>query len=151
PGSSFCDCPNPPIGSFTLPAHSQIARFINEAPFNVSFGPSFGTMTFNSTVPLGVIALRGRTNQRGEFLMTTLPVVDLTQPASTDPVFFPHYADGGGWSTQVSLVNPSDVSISGSVQFFGPGGGTMHYSIGPRDVGNFITPGTSVTINSGAI
>src|ERR1700733_12195245 len=46
PGSIFCDCPNPQIGSFTIPAHSQIARFVNQAPFNVTFGPSLGTMTF---------------------------------------------------------------------------------------------------------
>jgi hypothetical protein len=151
PGFQFCDCPNPPIGTFTLPAHSQIARFVNEAPFNVSFGPSIGSMTFSASVPIGVIALRGYTNQRGEFLMTTLPVADLTEPASNDVVFFPHYADGGGWTTTVTLVNPTDVSISGSVQFLGPGGGTTPYSILPRQVEIIDTPGTSEAITTGTI
>jgi hypothetical protein len=151
PGFQFCDCPNPPIGTFTLPAHSQIARFVNQDPFNVSFGPSIGSMTFSSSVPIGVIALRGYTNQRGEFLMTTLPVTDLTEPASNDVVFFPHYADGGGWTTEVALVNPTDASISGSVQFLGPGGATTRYSIPPRDVARIFTPGTSETITTGTV
>src|SRR5215831_18207407 len=151
PGSQFCDCPNPPLGTFTLPAHSQIARFVNEAPFNVSFGPSIGSMTFSSSVPIGVTALRGYTNLRGEFLMTTLPVADLTEPASNDVVFFPQYADGGGWTTLVTLVNPTDASISGSVQFLGAGGATTRYSIPPRDVESISTPGTSGTITTGAI
>ena len=151
PGSQFCDCPNPPIGTFTLPAHSQIARFVNEAPFDVSFAPSIGSMTFSSSAPIGVIALRGYTNQRGEFLMTTLPVTDLTEPASNDVVFFPHYADGGGWTTEVTLVNPTDASISGSVQFLGRGGATTRYSIPPRDTENISTPGTSGTITTGAV
>ena len=151
PGSQFCDCPNPPLGTFTLPAHSQIARFVNEAPFNVSFGPSIGSMTFSSSVPIGVTALRGYTNLRGEFLMTTLPVADLTEPASNDVVFFPHYADGGGWTTEVTLVNPTDASISGSVQFLGPGGATTQYSIPPRNIARINTPGTSETITTGTI
>jgi len=153
PGDLFCDCPNPSIGTFTLPAHSQIARFVNEPPFNqvFIFNPSIGSMTFSSSVPIGVIALRGYTNQRREFLMTTLPVVDLTEPASNDVVFFPHYADGGGWTTEVTLVNPTDASISGSVQFLGPGGATTRYSIGQRGIGRIHTPGTSGAITTGAI
>jgi hypothetical protein len=151
PGFLFCDCPNPPIGTFRLPAHSQIARFVNEAPFNVSFGPSIGSMTFSSSVPIGVIAMRGYTNQRGEFLMTTLPVADLNEPASNDVVFLPHYADGGGWTTMVTMVNPTDAAISGSVQFLGPGGATKLYLIPPRDVASISTPGTNGAITTGAI
>jgi hypothetical protein len=127
PGSQFCDCPAGLSGTFTLPAHSQIARWINQDPFGASFTPAVGTMTFSSNVPIGVIALRGRTNQRREFLMTTLPVADLNETPSTEVVFFPHYADGGGWTTEVILINPTDTTISGTVQFLGPGGQTKQY------------------------
>src|SRR5437870_3436595 len=46
PGSVFCDCPNPQTGSFILPAHSQIAKWVWE--FASVFTPSTGTMTFSS-------------------------------------------------------------------------------------------------------
>src|SRR5439155_5301095 len=58
-------------GSITIPANGQIARFLNEAPFNA--GTSFrGTLTFNVSAPVGVIALRGFTNERSEFLITNV-------------------------------------------------------------------------------
>ena len=69
---------------FDLEANSQIAKFLDEAPFNGVL-PITGTLTFSSTAPVSVIALRGFTNERSEFLMTTMPVSDL-QITSTDPV-----------------------------------------------------------------
>jgi hypothetical protein len=60
------------------------------------------------------------TNERSEFLITTLPVSPLTT-ALEDTIYFPHFADGGGWTTQVILVNPTDSAISGTVRFLGPG------------------------------
>jgi hypothetical protein len=109
--------------SFVLQPNSQIAKFVNEAPFNCcgSGGVMNGTMTFSSTVPVAVIALQGSTNQRGEFLMTTLPVTDLSVALSTDVLFFPHYAVNGGWETDIVLVNPTDSRISGNVLFLGGG------------------------------
>jgi hypothetical protein len=150
-GSDFCDCPNPPVGSFTLPAHSQIARFVNQAPFNVTFGPAQGTMTFTSNVPIGVIALRGFTNERGEFLMTTLPVADLSESPPSNAVFIPHYADGGSWTTEVILINKTDASISGVVQFTGSGGTATSYSIAPRAMQSIVTPGTGSATTVGSV
>src|SRR4030095_8600929 len=73
-------------GSFVLPPGGQIARFLNEAPFNG--GPSIsGTFTFSSSVPVSVISLRGYVNERSEFLITTLPVGPVVE-ASTAPVIF---------------------------------------------------------------
>src|SRR5439155_16367468 len=60
-------------GSATIPVNGQIARFLNEPPFNSPSSLS-GTFTFNSSVPVAVIALRGLVNERDEFLITTLPV-----------------------------------------------------------------------------
>src|SRR5262249_44379257 len=101
--------------SFDMPANSQIANFINELPFDV--GAMTGNMTLSSSLPLGVNALQGFTNERGEFLKTTLPVTDLTVAPSSDVLVFPHYATGGGWNTEVVLENPSDATISGTVIF----------------------------------
>jgi hypothetical protein len=102
-------------GSTTIPAHGQMAKFLNEPPFNGT--PLNGTFTFRSSIPVAVIALRGLTNERGEFLITTLPVVDLNAPPPTGTIAIPQFADGGGWTTQILLVNPSDRPINGTVQF----------------------------------
>ena len=135
-------------GTFTLGPREQIARFLDEGPFNGGSAVE-GTFTFTADLPVAVIALRGFVNERSEFLMTTLPVAPLAVP-TTGTVYFPHFADGGGWTTQVILVNPTHAPISGSVQFFGPGseteaaapatltladgrsGSTFSYAIPPR-------------------
>ncbi|PYS33158.1 MAG: hypothetical protein DMG14_32415 [Acidobacteria bacterium] len=106
-------------GSISIPANGQIARFLNEPPFNAE--SSFrGTWTFNAGAPVGVMALRGFTNERSEFLITMLPVVDLSSAASETAVI-PDFADGGGWTTTIVLVNSTDSSENGSIQFLGQG------------------------------
>ena len=109
-------------GTFTLGPREQTARFLDEAPFNGG-SAMFGTFTFTADLPVAVIALRGFVNERSEFLMTTLPVAPIAVP-TTGTVYFPHFADGGGWTTQVILVNPTHAPIRGSVQFFDSGSET---------------------------
>ena len=106
-------------GTVTIPAHGQIARFLNETPFN---GPqrTEGTFTFSSNIPVAAIAIRGFLNERSEFLATTLPVAD-PDALPSGSVYFPQFADGGGWTTQFVLVNPSDQAISGTLSFYGQG------------------------------
>ena len=154
-------------GSFELDAHQQTAKFLDQAPFNS--GPSvLGTLTFTASVPVAVIALRGLTNEVGEFLMTTLPVAPLSS-TSSDTVYFPHFADGGGWETQVVLVNPTDRTITGTVAFLGPGSGTasaapvvltledgstgsnFDYSIPPRSSNRFTTSNRLGGLTSGSV
>ena len=141
-------------GSFELGAHQQTAKFLDQAPFN-SGSSVLGTLTFTSSVRVAVVALRGLTNEAGEFLMTTLPVAPLSS-TSSDTVYFPHFADGGGWATHVILVNPMDRTITGTVGFLGQGsdtapaapvvltlddgstGSRFDYSIPPRSAQRFI-------------
>jgi spore coat protein CotH len=108
-------------GTTTIPANGQIAQFLNQAPFNSGTLAS-GAFTFTSSVPVAAIALRGLTNERSEFLITTLPVAPTT--AQSGNVTFPHFADGGGWTTQVVLVNPGDQTIAGTLQFLSQGSST---------------------------
>ena len=109
-------------GTFTLGPREQIAQFLDEDPFNGG-SETLGTFTFTADLPVAVIALRGFVNERSEFLMTTLPVAPIAVP-TTATVYFPHFADGGGWTTQVILVNPTHAPIRGSVQFFDSGSET---------------------------
>ncbi len=110
-------------GSLTLGANEQTAKFLSEEPFKTGLAVN-GTFTFTSSLPVSVVAHRGLTNERSDFLITTLPVASLTA-STADTIFFPHFADGGGWTTQVILVNPSDATITGTVQFLGQGSGTI--------------------------
>ena len=61
-----------------------------------------------------MIAPRGLTNERSEFLMSTLPVIDTTAPPRNGTGVVPHFADGGGWVTQILLVNPTDNPMTGN-------------------------------------
>ena len=124
-------------GTYVLDAGRQISKFLNEPPFNGGAEVS-GTFTFTSSLPIAVIALRGFTNRDGEFLMTTLPVAPLATPltpsttdaASTGTVYFPHFADGSGWATQVILVNPTFRTITGTVRV--PWTGQRNHGRRPR-------------------
>jgi hypothetical protein len=106
--------------SFAVGANQQQAVFLNQDPFQIPAG-SQGAFSFTSNQPVAVIALRGLTNERGEFLMTTLPIIDRAAAAPAGIPVVPHFADGQGWTTQLLLVNPTDTAISGSVQFFSSG------------------------------
>ncbi|HEV8129751.1 MAG TPA: SBBP repeat-containing protein [Acidobacteriota bacterium] len=153
-------------GLFAINAHNQIAVFLNQPPFN---GPSSfnGTLTFTSDLPVAAIALRGFNNERSEFLITTLPVADLSV-TSSDAFIFTHFADGGGWITQAILVNPTDDPITGTMQFMGQGtatapaqpvsvtvegqtGSTFNYTIPPRSSRRFRTSGSSTDARAGSI
>jgi hypothetical protein len=111
-------------GAFTLAANRQRAAFLDAEPF-LGPKPVQGTLSFNSSVAVSVIALRTFTNERSEFLMTTLPVIDTSLPASAGTQFIPHFADGGGFTTNILLVNPSDTAVSGTVQFYNQGSGSI--------------------------
>jgi hypothetical protein len=101
----------------TIEANRQLVSFINQAPFSSGNGIQ-GSFTFTSSIPVAMIALRGFFNERtpSEFLMTTLPVVDLAAPVSSGTQVIPHFAAGGGWTTYLLLVNPTGVAQTGSVQ-----------------------------------
>ena len=161
-------------GQLELAAHQQTAKFLNDAPFNSGDEVS-GTLTFASSVPVAVVALRGLTNDAGEFLMTTLPIAPLLAPPSPfsttpmDTVYFPHFADGSGWATEVILVNPTDRTIMGTAGFLGPGsdtaaaspvtltlddgrtGSSFDYSIPPRSAQRFITSNPAGRLAVGSV
>jgi hypothetical protein len=107
-------------GSFNIPAKGELAAFLNEEPFNLG-SSFFGTFTFTSTVALAAIALRGFTNERGDFLITTLPVFETDAPPPARPTI-PQVADGGGWITQIWLTNPTNVAVNGTMQFVNQAG-----------------------------
>jgi hypothetical protein len=104
----------------TIPANGQIVAFLDEQPF-AGQSPFRGTLTFSSSQDLYVSAIRAHINERSEFLMTPLPVMPLSSRSAGGIQFIPHFADGGGWTTQILLVNPTSAAIRGKIQFFSQG------------------------------
>jgi sugar lactone lactonase YvrE len=142
-------------GSTTVGAGQQIARFLGTDPFKTFAGSLFqGTFTFTSDVPVAVVAIRGLLNERQEFLMSTLPVVDITVPPASGPVVIPHFSSGGGWSTEILLVNPTDGSISGNAEFRDEAGATANvipYAIAPRSSQKIPSTGARPTTMNGSV
>lgn len=109
---------------------NQMARFLNEAPFLSGVGIQ-GTLSFTSSQPVSVIALRGFFNERtpSEFLITTLPVLDLSVPANTGTRVIPHFVAGESWTTQVLLVNPTGSVQTGTIQVLDANGAAQNVRI----------------------
>jgi len=85
---------------------AQIARFIHELVSN--FPNDFqGTLELTSTAPVVVSGLRGRYNERGDFLMTTTPPRNEAAPPTNSELVFPHVVNGGGYTTQLILLGPT--------------------------------------------
>ncbi len=100
------------VPDFNLPSDFQTAT-------------QFGSLEITSTQPLSVLALRGTMNQRNEFLMTTTPVADLTQSLISSRVYFPQFADGGGYTTTLILLNTSASTERGTLQILDDDGAPL--------------------------
>jgi hypothetical protein len=96
-----------------------------------------GTFTLSSNVPISVVALQGYTNQRGDFLITTLPVVDTSIAPTTSAAVLSHFTDGSGFSTSVLLVNPTNAPMSGTIQFRGQDGTILNLTTNGQTATSF--------------
>jgi hypothetical protein len=95
--------------------------------------------------------------------MTTLPVADLSATPLSGRVIFPHFADGGGWTTQIVLTNPGDTTLSGTIQFLNSQGApanvtisgqtndSFSYSIPARTSQKLQTAGATAPISTGSV
>jgi sugar lactone lactonase YvrE len=90
--------------SVILPIDGYKAAFADEFINGLPEGFT-GVLDISSRTPFAALTLRMLVNERNEFLMTTFPVADMTQPAPV-PLLFPQLADGGGYATQVILLSP---------------------------------------------
>ena len=152
-------------GTTRLLPLAKVTRFLNEAPFSLK-GPFIGTMTIEAYgPPVSMLAIRGFTNERSEFLISSVPVLE---QGFGEDWFLPHYANGGGWTTQVVLVNPTDRPVRGIFQFInndsltgddqpieivvdGKSDSSFSYSIPPGSAQTFLTSGAPANVQVGSI
>ncbi len=102
-----------------LPGNGHISAYVGQWIGGLSSGFQ-GVLDIASAVPFSALTLRTLTNSRNDFLITTLPVADLTQTPAL-PILFPQMADGGGYQTEFILLSPSEKSTV-TLSFFGPEG-----------------------------
>src|SRR5439155_9805501 len=109
--------------TITLAGNAQLAGFLTEIPGLQSLSlPIQGSLRITSASPIAVLGLRGRTNERGDYLVTTTPPVAEGTPPSQE-LFFPHFADSGGYTTQFILFNGVvGQSANGTIRFFSQSG-----------------------------
>jgi sugar lactone lactonase YvrE len=160
-------------GHGTIAAGAHFAKYINQLkdiapdfilPANFQAVAPFASLEISSTQPLSIIALRMTINQRSEALFTTTPIADLTQTLANTPIYFPQFADGGGYTTSIILLNTSNETEIGTFQLWddsgnpfivtqvdGTSGSTFHYSIPAGAAFRFQTDGFPIIAKAGWI
>jgi hypothetical protein len=114
-------------GSLNLPANGQKSLFLTELPGSQGLPADFkGTLRITASGPISAIGLRGRINERPEFLVsTTMPYSNLT--GSETELYIPHFVQGGGYSTEFILMG-SDAratAVTGAIEFYSQQGGLL--------------------------
>ena len=112
------------VTEIVVPASGQQAVFVNEAfAAEALASPLKGVLRVSSPDTIAVAALRTRTNERENLLMTTTPPTHEGGATTTLEAFFPHLVDGGGWRTQTILFSGiADQGADGVMRFFGVDG-----------------------------
>jgi Leucine-rich repeat (LRR) protein len=118
-------------GNGTIAAGAHFAKFIDQLtdvapnfslPSNFQTDIQFASLEIDGDQPLSVLALRGTNNQRNDFLITTTPVADLTKPVGNNPIYFPQFVDGGGYTTSLVLLNTSSAVENGTLEILDDNG-----------------------------
>jgi hypothetical protein len=118
-------------GFVTVPDNGQVAMFLNQVEGLESLGLPFqGVLRISSPTPIHVVGLRGRYNERGDFLITTTSPVDEATTTSSSEMVFPHLVDSGGYTTQIILFSGAGGQTAvGNIRFFNQSGTRLNLSL----------------------
>ena len=107
-------------GTLRLQPNAQSHSFVAELPGVENLpNPFQGTLRLSSSEPVAVIGIRGRYNERGDFLLATTPPVE----ESAHEMFIPQVVNGAGYSTQIVVFDGSEGEpSSGNIYFFDQNG-----------------------------
>ena len=106
--------------------------FVNQIPgFELLPESSKGILRVSTpdNARIVVVGLRGRWNERNDFLITTtMPTNEAESPKDT--IVFPHIVDGGGYTTQfIQYSGTPSESPSGSIHTYSQNGSPMSLSL----------------------
>ena len=149
------------FGSLVVPAGGQFSGNVGDTAIPIP--GATGTISFASTVPVAVSALRIFTNETTVSVISPMPVADVNR-VLTQPLVIPHFADGAGWNTQIVLVNTTENAMLGEVRFRSQagnpldvgisGGGSasvLEYAVPPRGFQRIDTAGVADGTSVGSI
>ena len=111
--------------SAPISGNGQIVAFLSEIFGQQSVSlPAQGILRVSASgSPISVAALRGRYNERGDFLITTTPPADEAAAPDSSALVFPQIANGGGYRTQFVLFSGAPgASGTGTVDFVAQSG-----------------------------
>lgn len=140
--------------TFAVASHQQTSKFITELFSGQSSVPSdlTGTLTVTSASPVSVIGLRFRGAN-----FSTLPVTNLAAPTSMPTIstgiggagalLLPQFAAGGGWATEIDVVNTGTNSLTLRVDLFKPDGTALSVTLNRQTASSF----TDLTIPPGGV
>jgi subtilase family serine protease len=107
----------------TLSPNQQVAEFVNQLFPSTVIGAGFsGSLRLQGTSGFAVLGLRFSS---AEF--STSPVAVTTAASGSTIIALPQFAMGGGWATQLALVNNGSAVASGRIDVYDPSG--IHLSV----------------------
>jgi hypothetical protein len=102
-----------------------------------------GILRVTSTVAVSVTSVRLRLNERGDLLLSSIPVINEAAAAQSSPLIIPHFATGGGFSAQfVVFSGYANQATSGQLQFFNQAGSALFLDIYAKPSIFVILPGS---------
>lgn len=108
---------NSNYGSVTIPAKSSFAEPMSATPLSLP-ADAIGTFTFSVDPSTPVAASAFRTfNEGSAILISPLPIVN-PYSVETRTVTISHFVWTVNWGSEFVLVNPTDSTITGTMQFF---------------------------------
>jgi hypothetical protein len=147
--------------TLSLQPQQQSARFVSELIPSNPLGAFQGTLEVQGAVPLSVLGFLFNGTPFSTIPVTTIATVSgvpsrtLASGSVTNTplagtvggataIALPHFAMGGGWATQLALVNGGSTSISGRVDVFDVSGNPMAVKLNGNTQSSFtyaIAPG----------
>jgi hypothetical protein len=134
-----------------VPSMQQVARFVTEVATGLP--PDFvGTVTLTAPTGVGVVGLRFRGAN-----FSTIPFTNVT-PGGAVPtisagvggagaVLLPQFAVGGGWATEIVLINNGTTPITVRVDLFSANGTPLSTTLNNQTGSSF----TNLTIPAGGV
>lgn len=112
-------------GQIVLAPNAHKAQFISELFPGLPSGFQ-GVLSMSSNVAIAALTLRLTTNQRGEGIYSTLPAADLNNPP-TGPQYLSQIVNGGGYQTELLLLNTSGMQGTIHINFIDDNGGYVGF------------------------
>lgn len=137
----------------TIEEEGHSSLFIDEAFPQMPLGFT-GLLDISSDQPVALLALKLTTNQRGDPVLSSMPVADAARITQSRLLVFPQFGFGGGLATRLILLNPNSEDSAVRLRFFSsPGGQVLDLPLGDRFESEFdfeISSGAGLQLRPGS-